>query len=114
MDSRSPKLYFLPCLDSVEFNIDAIEQTRKLAEELKRSISGQDAINQFFDDPESIDNRLVASMPKTTIAAVPTADTVPHCPHCGASRLSLQRDKRYYCLDCKKKTVASKVVHKVR
>jgi len=109
MDSRSPKLYFLPCLDSINFDVNSIEQTRKLAEEFKRSISGHNAINQFFNEAGNLENTLVSGQSDSTISP---QSSLPHCPHCGSSQMVKHSDGRYNCKDCGKRVVASKVVFK--
>jgi predicted RNA-binding Zn-ribbon protein involved in translation (DUF1610 family) len=109
MDSRSPKLYFLPCLDSVSFDIQTIEQTRKLAENFKRSIGGHDAINQFFNEAGNLENTLVSGQSDSTISP---QSSLPHCPHCGSSQMARHSDGRYNCRDCGKRVVAGKVIFK--
>lgn len=119
LDSRSPKLYFLPNLDSVDFDYKAIEDTRRLAEEAKRQIlpvhSGTEMARVVEDSqkPYPANNGTSHVMPpKPPIGGVAENGTTPHCPHCGSRNLTLQGNKRYYCLDCKKRSVESKIVWK--
>ncbi len=119
LDSRSPKLYFLPNLDSVDFDYKAIEDTRRLAEEAKRQIlpihSGTEMARVAEDSqkPYAANNGTSHVMPpKPPIGGVAENGTTPHCPHCGSRNLTLQGNKRYYCLDCKKRSVESRIIWK--
>ncbi|WP_375514651.1 hypothetical protein [uncultured Nostoc sp.] len=111
VDSRSPKLYFLPNLDQVSFNYSLIEETKRLA--------------RLAKSPDTAGNGLVSKNPKLytastgTMASLPPISTIggshqrstsPHCPHCVSANLKLQNDERYRCLGCKKRTVSKKVV----
>jgi DNA-directed RNA polymerase subunit RPC12/RpoP len=113
VDSRSPKLYFLPNLDRVSFNYQEIEEVKRLA--------------RLAKSPDTTGNGLVSKSPKLytasagTMASLPPistiggshqSGTIPHCPHCGSANLKLQNDNRYRCLNCKKRTVSNKIVWK--
>jgi|GEM_PF-2519986 len=119
LDSRSPKLYFLPNLDSVDFDYRAIENTRRLAEEFKRSTVSERAdtkltlVTRETQNPYPVStdtNHVVSSFPP--IGVVSDSDMKAHCPHCGSQSLTLQSDGRYYCSDCKKRFVESKITWK--
>jgi Zn finger protein HypA/HybF involved in hydrogenase expression len=60
----------------------------------------------------STDLTLNDTMSNTAIQGMTASDISATCPHCGSLRLTLQSDKKYYCLDCKKRMTASKVIYK--
>ncbi|PHM09466.1 hypothetical protein [Nostoc sp. 'Peltigera malacea cyanobiont' DB3992] len=108
MDDRSPKLYFLPNLDCAVFDSKEVEITENTAKVMRESLMSGTT------DIEAISIGLTSSdtIPFTTIQALPTSDINASCPHCGSSKLTLQSDRRYYCLDCKKRMASSKVIYK--
>jgi len=110
VDEKSPKLYFIPNLDNVNFNEDAISESENKAAGIMlgratvttASGSGIDATN-----PVTVsDAKNLPFLPK------PTMQGSAICPHCGSSDLSLHKGERYYCKECKKKFAVSKVVFK--
>ncbi|MHC5780021.1 hypothetical protein, partial [Nostoc sp.] len=108
MDDRSPKLYFLPNLDCTVFDSKKVEITENTAKTMRESLmSGTTDIEAV-----TTDLALTDTIPFTTIQALPTSDINASCPHCGSSKLTLQSDRRYYCLDCKKRMASSKIIYK--
>ena len=114
LDDKSPKLYFLPNLDSAKFNDGDIEETINRAQLAKRSFLAGTAGNRLErndSNPGSVNSDLEMTVPSNpTIRGDSQSGQKPHCPHCGAGNLSLLSDGRYRCLDCKKRFVASKIV----
>ncbi|WP_414579301.1 hypothetical protein [Anabaena sp. CCY 9402-a] len=118
-DERSPKLYFLPNLDLANFDINEIEATRQLAENHKRGIAaslsdgGLVQVSQNAYTQSTSAEMAVSPIP-TMLDTSPLAQnrSKPHCPHCGSPNLSLQNGNRYYCKDCKKRTVGTKMIWK--
>ncbi|MHC5722565.1 MAG: hypothetical protein ACYT04_24250 [Nostoc sp.] len=113
VDSRSPKLYFLPNLDRVSFNYQEIEETKRLARLAKSTDTGDTRLTRDTLNPSTASTDTVmsaASFPTT--GGSRQSDTKPYCPHCGHANLTIRKDKRYYCLNCKKVTVPNKIVWK--
>jgi DNA-directed RNA polymerase subunit RPC12/RpoP len=113
VDSRSPKLYFLPNLDKVSFNYQEIEDTKRLARLAKSPGTIGNGLETESSKPYIASAGTMAGLPpKTTIEGSYQSGTSPHCPHCGSVNLKLQNDDRYRCLDCKKRTVSNKIIWK--
>jgi hypothetical protein len=116
VDSRSPKLYFLPNLDSVKFDIEAIEQTRSKSESFKSGLSGLTKDRQKPVTAESIDieglNQSNLPSPKLPIEGAVQSGLLPHCPHCNSSNVSTKGANQYQCKDCGKRTANSKIIWK--
>jgi DNA-directed RNA polymerase subunit RPC12/RpoP/flagellar biosynthesis chaperone FliJ len=113
VDSRSPKLYFLPNLDMVNFNYQEIEDIKRLARLAKASgMSGNTLVSESSKRYTGSAGTIAALPPISTIGGSHQSGTSPHCPHCGSANLKLQNDDRYRCLDCKKRTVSNKIVWK--
>ncbi len=113
VDSRSPKLYFLPNLDRVSFNYQQIKETERLARVAKASGTIGNKLESESPKPYTASNGQMASLPPiSTIGGSHQSGTSPHCPHCGSADLKLQNDERYRCLDCKKRTVSKKTIWK--
>lgn len=111
VDSRSPKLYFLPNLDKVSFNYQEIEETKRLARLAKSPATIGNGLESETLKPYTANNGQMVSLPPiSTIGGSHQRSTTPHCPHCGSAKLKLQNDERYRCLGCKKRTVSKKVV----
>jgi ribosomal protein S27AE len=111
VDSRSPKLYFLPNLDNVAFNYQEIESVKRLANRVRYSDTGDTELTRDSSKPGIASTYTVMSSASfSTIGGTSQGDTKPHCPHCGNVNLTVRKDKRYYCLGCKKVTVANKIV----
>jgi hypothetical protein len=108
MDDRSPKLYFLPNLDCAVFSSNEVEVTENEAKAMRESLMSVSTDMKA----ESTDLALNYTMSFTTMQGIPTSDINATCPHCGSSKLNLQSDRRYYCLNCKKRMVSSKVIYK--
>jgi hypothetical protein len=110
VDKKSPKLYFLPNLDNVDFDEVAISENEKKASGILLNPTSQSAQAQTGSKRQ---NAAVATLsiiepnePK------PTMQGVAHCPHCGNSEMSFLAEQRYKCKPCGKKISLSKVVFK--
>jgi len=116
LDDLSPKLYFLPNLDSAKFNAQKIEETTNKAQLAKRSFLAGTAGNRLVSNganPDSVSTDLKSTVPSNpTIGGDSQSSQKPHCPHCGAGNLNLLNDGRYRCLECKKRFVNNKAVWK--
>ena len=113
VDSRSPKLYFLPNLDRVSFNYQEIEETKRLASLAKSPDTGDTRLTRSSLNPTTAStNTVMSSASFSTMGGSRQNDTKPHCPHCGNANLTVRKDKRYYCLNCKKVTVSNKIIWK--
>lgn len=113
VDSRSPKLYFLPNLDRVSFNYQDIEETKQLARLAKSPDTDYTRLTCDTLNPSTVRTDTVMSAASfSTIGGSRQSDTKPYCPHCGHANLTIRKDKRYYCLNCKKVTVSNKIVWK--
>ena len=110
VDEKSPKLYFLPNLDNVDFDEVSISETEKKASDIMLGrVTGTSGIDSGTNSSNLVtvsDTENLAFLPK------PTMQWSAICPHCGSSDLSLHKSERYYCKECKKKFAASKVVFK--
>ena len=116
LDDKSPKLYFLPNLDSAKFDIEKIEETTKKAELSKRSfLSGTSGTGLVSNtsNPCTASIELKMTVPSNpTIGECGHSGQIPYCCHCGGHNLNILNDGRYRCLDCKKRFVANKAVWK--
>jgi hypothetical protein len=116
LDDKSPKLYFLPNLDSAKFNAEKIEETTNKAQLAKRSFLAGTTGDRLASNAASPDS--VSTDPKMTVPSNPTiggksqSSQKPHCCHCGEGNLNLLSDGRYRCLECKKRFVSNKIVWK--
>lgn len=112
MDERSPKLYFLPNLDCVNFDAKQIENTRREAEIYREVLINQASTGMNL---ESIDSQVITERQssQSNMAMVATMSVVkPLCPHCGSDDIKKHSDKRYACRKCKKRVIETKVVWK--
>jgi hypothetical protein len=116
VDSRSPKLYFLPNLDNVSFNYQEIERVKRESEldkvtgtadtRLTAKGSNQDIARvDRMDDGQS-------NLTYSGIGQSVNNDLKPHCPHCGKLNLKLMQDSRFKCEGCKKRFVSNKAIYK--
>ncbi len=113
VDSRSPKLYFLPNLDKVSFNYQEIEETKRLVRLAKAPGMSGNGLVSDSSKPYTVSTGIMAELPPIpTIEGSCQNGTSPHCPHCGSTNLKLQNDDRYRCLDCKKRTVSNRIIWK--
>lgn len=113
VDSRSPKLYFLPNLDKVSFNYQEIEETKRLARLAKSPGTGDTRLTRDSLNPSiASTDTLMSTASFSTMGGSRQNDTKPYCPHCGHANLTVRKDTRYYCLNCKKVTVPNKIVWK--
>jgi DNA-directed RNA polymerase subunit RPC12/RpoP len=114
LDDKSPKLYFLPNLDSAKFNTGKIEETTNKAQLAKQSFLAGTAGTGLASNNSNVGTAstgLKMTVPSNpTIVGESQSSQKPHCPHCGSDFLNLLNDGRYRCLDCKKRFVTSKIV----
>lgn len=129
LDSRSPKLYFLPNFDKAKIDADKAELVSTKAKQIKVQFHAQQNGVDLGKMGEDGCNPYTASVPfspqpspKLTIGGLTqtTQSTQnPHCPHCGKSDLKVvENGKRYQCGVCKtdsgkpKRITSNKVVWK--
>jgi hypothetical protein len=116
LDDKSPKLYFLPNLDSAKFDAEKIEETTNKAQLVKRSfVAGTtgDRLASNAANPYSVSTDQKMTVPSNpTIGGSSQSSQKPHCCHCGEGNLNLLSDGRYRCLECKKRFVSNKIVWK--
>jgi hypothetical protein len=116
LDDKSPKLYFLPNLDSAKFNAEKIEETTNKAQLAKRSFlvgTTDERLASNGANPDGVGTDLKITVPSNpTIGGSSQSSQKPHCCHCGACNLNLLNDGRYRCLECKKRFVNNKAVWK--
>jgi hypothetical protein len=110
VDEKSPKLYFLPNLDNVNFDKVSISESEKKATDI---ILGRTAGTGGTGSVTNSSNTVIVSNAENLpFLPKPTMQGFAICPHCGSYDLSLHKGERYYCKECKKKFAASKVVFK--
>jgi ribosomal protein L37AE/L43A len=110
IDDKSPKLYFLPNLDSVDFDDVFINESVNKASGMVLRLTSQTEPNETgskFQNPYTVSiGTTEPNEPKTTM------QRVAHCPHCGNSEMTFLKEQRYRCKPCNKKISLSKVVFK--
>jgi predicted nucleic acid-binding Zn-ribbon protein len=123
LDDKSPKLYFIPNLDSAKFDSEKIESVITQADQMKRQFlaktsgkNGSELVSEAQNAcVEGIGQR-VSDPPFPTIGVSSHSNPsgqIPHCCHCGGSDLKLiENGKRYQCKGCTKRFVVSKAVWK--
>jgi hypothetical protein len=110
VDEKSPKLYFLPNLDNVDFDEIAISESENKASDI---MLGRATGTTGSDSGTDVSNLIiVGDAPNLPFLPKPTIQGSAICPHCGSFDLSLHKGERYYCKECKKKFAASKVIFK--
>lgn len=110
VDEKSPKLYFLPNLDNVNFDDIAISDSEKKAAGI---MLGRGTVTTGINSGTNPSNAVrVSDAENLLFLPKPTMQGSAICPHCGSFDLSLHKGERYYCKECKKKFAASKVVFK--
>jgi hypothetical protein len=110
IDAKSPKLYFLPNLDSVDFDEVVISESENKASGI---MSGRTTGSVSAENGSDSSNLCTASAAKNLpFLPKPTMQGSAICPHCGNSDLSFHKGERYYCKSCKKRFAVSKVVFK--
>ena len=113
VDFRSPKLYFLPNLDTVRFDTEVVEETRRLARLFKDGKTGKGSSRVSpvaCSKPVTVSISSVPSQPEKTPIGV--QESSPHCPECGSANVKPQSQNRYKCIDCGARRVESKMVWK--
>jgi hypothetical protein len=123
LDDKSPKLYFLPNLDSVNFDAKNLELVITQADQMKRQFlvrasggKGEGWLRETQNPCCEGIGEMVTEPPFSTIGGCDHSSQfcqIPHCPHCGGSNLKvIENGKRYQCKGCTKRFVNSKVVWK--
>jgi hypothetical protein len=123
LDGKSPKLYFLPNLDSAKFDTEKVEVVITQADQMKRQFlvraSGQSGSKMVSEGRKACvegDGKMADDPPFLAIGGSNHSDPssqTPHCPHCGGRDLkAIENGKRYQCKGCTKRFVTSKVVWK--
>jgi hypothetical protein len=110
VDEKSPKLYFLPNLDSVNFDDVAINESENQAAAILLDSQSQSAQAQSGSKRQTADTVTFSTIEPNE--PKPTMQGVAHCPHCGNSEMSFLAEQRYKCKPCGKKISPSKVVFK--
>jgi hypothetical protein len=110
VDEKSPKLYFLPSLDNVNFNEVVVSESEKKAAGMMLNIKSQARQAQTGSKRQMLDTSMVLTIEPNE--PKPTIQGVAHCPHCGNSEMTLLAEQRYKCKPCSKKISLSKVVFK--
>lgn len=110
VDEKSPKLYFLPNLDSVDFNDVAISESENKASDILLSSTSQTRQAQSGSKRQKSD--ILSVLTTEPNEPKPTMQGAAHCPHCGNSEMTLLAEQRYKCKPCGKKISLSKVVFK--
>jgi hypothetical protein len=110
VDEKSPKLYFLPNLDNVNFDEFAISESEKKASGIL--LGRATGTTGSASDMDVLNSVTVSDAENLPFLPKPTMQGSAICPHCGNFDLSLHKGERYYCKNCKKKFAISKVVFK--
>lgn len=110
IDDKSPKLYFLPNLDNVDFDEVVISESEKKASGMMLDTKSQPRQAQNGSKRQTVDTSMVLTIEPNE--PKPTMQGVAHCPHCGNSEMTLLAEQRYKCKPCGKKISLSKVVFK--
>ncbi len=122
VDSKSPKLFFLPNLDLAIFDEQTISNSQKVACQLKRTPCTE--VVQMTKQPKTVtyDSREIEPVPflctespmEGSVTSVQNSSK-PHCPSCGSSEIGSRGKKRFSCKNqsCKRQTFArSKAIWK--
>jgi hypothetical protein len=123
LDDKSPKLYFLPNLDSTKFDAENTESVITQADQTKRQFlaktsgkNGSGLVNEAQNPYTESAGKMETDPPFPTIGGSDHSSQshqIPHCPHCGGSDLkAIESGKRYQCKECTKRFVTNKVVWK--
>jgi hypothetical protein len=123
LDDKSPKLYFLPNLDSVNFDAEKLETVITQADQMKRQFlvmasggKGEGWLREAHNPCCEGIGEMVPKPPFPTIGGCDHSSQstqIPHCLHCGGVDLKvIENGKRYQCKGCTKRFVTSKVVWK--
>jgi DNA-directed RNA polymerase subunit M/transcription elongation factor TFIIS len=110
VDEKSPKLYFLPNLDNVNFDEVSISESEKKASGILLDSQSQSAQAQAGSKRQNVATAALSTIEPNE--PKPTMQGVVHCPHCGNSEMSFLAEQRYKCKPCGKKISPSKVVFK--
>jgi len=110
VDEKSPKLYFLPNLDNVDFDEVTISESEKKASGILLDSQSQSAQAQSGSKRQNVATAKLSTIEPNE--PKPTMQGVAHCPHCGNSEMSFLAEQRYKCKPCGKKISLSKVIFK--
>ncbi|MGB5970299.1 MAG: hypothetical protein WBG70_18435 [Spirulinaceae cyanobacterium] len=115
-DERSPKLFFLPSLDSYSFDYETVSLAQERSNEFKRPSTAQLGQATESVKPEILTSREM-SVPTEFRTDFPIGgnlsghsnvqDTIKyHCPSCGSGNTKPRGKTRFYCLNssCQQKT----------
>jgi hypothetical protein len=114
LDGKSPKLYFLPNLDSAKFDTEKVEAVITQADQMKRQFlvrasgqSGAKMVSEARNACVESDGKMADDPPFLTIGGSDhssPSNQIPHCPHCGGQDLkTIENGKRYQCKGCIKR-----------
>jgi hypothetical protein len=123
LDDKSPKLYFLPNLDSGNFDAENIDYVITQADQMKRQFlvkaSGKNGSELASEAQDAFRERIGEKAVDPPFPAIGGADhshqldRMPYCIHCGGSDLKLiENGKRYQCKGCTRRFVTNKAVWK--
>lgn len=123
LDDKSPKLYFLPNLDSAKFDAEKIKFVITQADQMKRQFltktsgkNGSELVSEAQNPCVEGIGKMATDPPFPTIGGSDHSSQsgqIPHCCHCGGSDLKvIENGKCYQCKGCTKRFVTSKSVWK--
>ncbi|NET62234.1 MAG: hypothetical protein F6K47_40850, partial [Symploca sp. SIO2E6] len=120
LDAKSPKLFFLPNLDNVEFDYESISNvSTKLAQ--YKGQNGSDREDTHFAPSDGLVAETLtqtvkelgqSQKSKSTIGGEGVSGQKPTCPHCGSTLTGNRKDKRMDCKSCDKRISQGKIVFK--
>ncbi|NES19800.1 MAG: hypothetical protein F6K41_12940 [Symploca sp. SIO3E6] len=120
LDAKSPKLFFLPNLDNVEFDYETISNVSTKIADYKSQNESDQSVSSFDQSDSAMveihtQQGLIASQTKRSnwpIGGVADSGQNPTCPHCGSRLTGNRKDKRMKCKPCNKLIHPSKIVLK--
>ncbi|NET62072.1 MAG: hypothetical protein F6K47_39960, partial [Symploca sp. SIO2E6] len=120
LDAKSPKLFFLPNLDNVEFDYETISNVSTKITDYKGQNGSDESVSHFDQSDSPIAENTTqqqltgsqAKKSKSTIGGVADLRQNPTCPHCGSTLTGNRKDKRMKCKPCDKLIHPSKIVFK--
>ncbi|NES01149.1 MAG: hypothetical protein F6J86_46585 [Symploca sp. SIO1B1] len=120
LDAKSPKLFFLPNLDNVELDYEAISNvSTKITDYKGQNGSARSGSDFSPSDPgiaETVSQKDIdtgqARKAKSTIGGEAAPRLKPTCPHCGSTLTGKRADGKMNCKPCKKRIYPSKIVFK--
>ncbi|NEQ64905.1 MAG: hypothetical protein F6K21_05265 [Symploca sp. SIO2D2] len=120
LDAKSPKLFFLPNLDNVEFDYESISNVSTIITQYKGQNGSDESVSHFDQSDSPIAENITqqeltgsqTKKSKSTIGGVADLRQNPTCPHCGSTLTGNRKDKRMKCKPCDKLIHPSKIVFK--